>query len=128
MMIGESDVGRSLLIVFSDGVDSSSWLEADAVLDTAKRSDVVVYSAEVGTRRLSFLRDLSAATGGRSIEIERAKDLGATFRSILEEFRQRYLISYSPQGVAAGGWHRLDVRVRGRALTVRARPGYLSEK
>lgn len=128
MMVGESDVGRSLLIVFSDGVDSSSWLEADAVLDTAKRSDVVVYSAEVGTRRLSFLRDLSAATGGRSIEIERAKDLAATFRSILEEFRQRYLISYSPQGVADGGWHRLDVRVRGRALTVRARPGYLSEK
>ncbi len=114
--------------MFSDGVDSTSWLEADAVLDTAKRSDVVVYSAEVGTRRSSFLGDLSAATGGRSIEIESAKDLRSTFRSILEEFRQRYLISYSPKGVTPGGWHRLDVRVKGRNLTVRASPGYLSEK
>ena len=128
MMLGESDVGRSLVIVFSDGVDSTSWLDPDAVLDTAKRSDVVLYSAQVGTGRSSFLKDLSEATGGRSIEIESAKDLRGTFHSILEEFRQRYLISYSPNGVTPGGWHRLDVRVKGRNLTVRARPGYLSNK
>jgi VWFA-related protein len=128
MMIGESDVGRSLLIVFSDGVDSTSWLDPEAVIDTARRSDVVVYSAQVGTRRLSFLRDLSATTGGRSIEIESAKDLRGTFRGILEEFRQRYLISYSPRGVPPGGWHRVDVRIKGRNLLVRARPGYLSSR
>jgi VWFA-related protein len=126
MMIGESDVGRSLVIVFSDGVDSSSWLDPEAVLDTARRSDAVVYSAQVGRRRLDFLRDLSATTGGRSIAIESAKDLRGTFRGILEEFRQRYLISYSPRGVARGGWHQLEVRIKGRNFTTRARPGYLS--
>jgi VWFA-related protein len=126
MMIGESDVGRSLLLVFTDGVDTRSFLTADAVLETAKRCDVVVYGVEVGKRRFSFLRDLSAATGGRLIQIESTKDLNATFRGILDEFRQRYLISYSPHGVTAGGWHRLDVRVKGRSLVVRARPGYLS--
>ncbi|GAC1453970.1 MAG: hypothetical protein PVSMB1_02820 [Gemmatimonadaceae bacterium] len=62
------------------------------MLETAKRSDVVVYGVEVGRRRFSFLRDLSAATGGRLIEIESTRDLNATFRSILEEFRQRYLV------------------------------------
>lgn len=127
MLIGESDVGRSLLIVFSDGVDTTSWLSPESVLETAKRCDVVVYGVEVGRRKLSFPRDLSAATGGRLIEIESTGDLNATFRAILEEFRQRYLISYSPQGVAAGGWHRLDVRIKGRnAAAVKARPGYLS--
>jgi Mg-chelatase subunit ChlD len=126
MMIGESDVGRSLLIVFTDGIDTRSWLSADAVLETAKRCDVVVYGVEVGKLRSSFPRDLSAATGGRLIEVESTKDLNATFRGILDEFRQRYLISYSPQGVTAGGWHRLDVRVKGRSFIVRARPGYLS--
>lgn len=128
MMIGESDVGRSLLIIFSDGIDSTSWLAAEAVLETAKRSDVVVYGVEVGRRRFSFLRDLSDATGGRSIQIESTRNLDAMFRGILDEFRQRYLISYSPEGVTPGGWHSLDVRVKGRNLTVRARPGYLSEK
>jgi VWFA-related protein len=128
MVIGESSAGRPLLIVFSDGVDSTSWLGSQAVVDIAKRTDAVVYSAEVGARRSSFLGDLTSATGGRSIAIESAKDLRGTFQAILEEFRQRYLISFSPEGVTRGGWHRLEVRVRGRGLSVRARPGYLSDK
>jgi hypothetical protein len=41
IVVGESDVGRALLIVFSDGLDTSSWLSSESVLDTAKRSDVV---------------------------------------------------------------------------------------
>jgi len=126
MMIGESDVGRSLLILFSDGIDTSSWLSAESVLDSARRGDVVVYPVEVGERRASFSRELSEATGGRLIAIESTKDLSATFTGILEEFRMRYLISYSPNGVSAGGWHRLDVRVRGRGITVKARPGYFA--
>jgi Ca-activated chloride channel family protein len=126
MLLGESDAGRSLLIVFSDGVDTSSWLTADAVLDTARRGDVVVYGVEVGERRASFPRDLSEATGGRLFAIESTTDLSAAFSKILEEFRMRYLVSYSPQGVAAGGWHRLEVRVKNRSVTVKARPGYFA--
>ena len=124
MVIGESDVGRSLLILFSDGVDTSSWLTADSVLETARRGEVVVYSVDIGERLLSFTRDLTEATAGRGIAIESTKDLSATFTRILEEFRMRYLISYSPQGVGAAGWHRLEVRVKRRGVTVKARPGY----
>ncbi len=127
MMVGESDVGRSLLIVFSDGFDTSSWLSSDAVLDAAKRSDIVVYSAAVGTSpKATLLGDISASTGGTFYRIESTKNLGATFLGILDEFRQRYLVSYSPQGVAKGGWHRLDVRVKEKSAVVKARPGYFS--
>jgi VWFA-related protein len=126
MLIGESDVGRSLLIVFSDGVDTSSWLSAESVLDTARRGDVVVYAVEVGQRRGSFTRELSEVTGGRAIAIESTRDLSATFATVLEEFRMRYLISYSPAGVERAGWHRLEVRVKGRRVTVKARPGYFA--
>lgn len=126
MLLGESDAGRSLLIVFSDGVDTASWLTADAVLETARRGDVVVYSVEVGERRASFPRDMSEVTGGRLFAIESTKDLSATFSKILEEFRMRYLVSYSPQGVSPGGWHRLEVRVKNRSVSVKARPGYFA--
>ncbi len=126
MLIGESDAGRSLLIVFSDGVDTSSWLDAESVLETARRGDVVVYGVEVGARRASFTRDLTEITGGRLFSVESTGGLSAVFTKILEEFRNRYLISYSPEGVAAGGWHRLDVRVRNRSTTVKARPGYFA--
>ena len=60
------------------------------------------------------------------VEIESTKDLADRFVAILDEFRQRYLVSYTPSGVRAGGWHRLDVRVRGRKAGVKARAGYLS--
>jgi Ca-activated chloride channel homolog len=127
IMLGESDVGRSLVIVFSDGLDTSSWLEPAAVIEVAKRSDAVVYAVAAGLRaRAKFLGDLTEQTGGRLFEIESTKRLSAVFLEVLDEFRQRYLVSYSPSGVSPDGWHQLTVRVRNRSVSVRARPGYLA--
>jgi VWFA-related protein len=127
IMVGESDAGRALLIVFSDGVDTSSWLRADAVLDTARRADVVVYGVSVVSRlKPEFLREITSLTGGRLFEIEKTTNLPATFLNILEEFRHRYLVSYTPRGVSKDGWHKLDVRVKNRRTTIKARPGYLA--
>jgi len=126
IQIGESDAGRALLIVFSDGLDTSSWLGADKVLDAAKRSDVVAYAVAVRSpAKPEFLRDLTSFTGGRLFEVEKTEKLDAIFVGILQEFRQRYLVSYTPRGVAREGWHKLDVRVK-RGGTVKARPGYQS--
>jgi VWFA-related protein len=126
ILAGEADAGRALLMIFSDGLDTSSWLLPASVLDTARRSDVVVYAVAAGaSRHASFLEDLAESTGGRRIAIESTRDLSAAFVSILKEFRHRYLVSYSPRGVAGEGWHTLKVRVKTRSGTVRARPGYL---
>jgi len=143
LMLSESDAGRSLVIVFSDGVDTSSFLTKKAVLDIAKRSEVVVYSVAVrdqapmavingGLLRIvansgsdNFLNDLSTFTGGSVLEIASTRTVDTMFLKVLEEFRRRYLLSYSPQGVPADGWHDLKVTVKGRpSLTVKARPGY----
>ena len=129
MVLGEADAGRSLLILFSDGVDTASWLQPDLVLDTARRSDVVVYSVSTGSlRRAGFASELASLTGGSFLQVDSTKNLGAAFLRILDEFRQRYLVSYTPRGVSPGGWHRLEVRVKGRRATVRARPGYLGAR
>jgi Ca-activated chloride channel family protein len=124
MMVGASEAGRALLIVFSDGVDTSSWLSADAVLDTAKRSDVVAYAVSVrSSLKPDFLRNLTSFTSGRLLEVEKTANLEAIFIGILNEFRHRYLVSYTPTGVARGGWHRLAVHVK-RKAAIKARPGY----
>jgi len=126
IVAGQGDAGRELLVVFTDGLDISSWLPADRVLDVAKRSDVVAYAVSVRSpARPEFLRDLTSLTGGRLFEVEKTQNLDAIFVGILEEFRQRYLVSYTPRGVALEGWHKLDVRVK-RGGTVKARPGYQS--
>jgi Ca-activated chloride channel family protein len=127
MIVGESDVGRALLIVFSDGLDTASFLSPVGMLDTAKRSDVVAYAVVAGgSPKVSFLHDLSVTTGGTFYDVGSTQNLGATFVKILNEFRQRYLVSYSPRGVPGEGWHRLEVRVKGRGLDVKSRPGYFA--
>jgi VWFA-related protein len=127
MEAGEADAGRALLIVFSDGLDTSSFLTADAVLESARRSDAVAYSAAIGEgANSSFLRELSTLTGGTLYKVDSTRDLRATFVRILEEFRHRYLISYTPRGVATSGWHRLDVKIKNRRASIKARPGYLA--
>ena len=126
MTIADADTGRALLIAFTDGVDTSSWLPADRVLQAARRSNLVAYAVSTSKLpRASFLHQLSEGTGGAAIEIASTAELRATFLRIIDEFRQRYLVSYSPAGVPNDGWHPVTVRVRGRRVDVHARSGYM---
>jgi VWFA-related protein len=125
--MGEGEAGRDLLMVFSDGLDTMSWLPPANVLEAAQRADVTAYGASVrGVRRDPFLRDLAEQTGGSIVEVDSTRDLSRAFSGILDEFRNRYIVSYSPNGVPRGGWHTLQVRVKNRRATVRARTGYFA--
>jgi VWFA-related protein len=118
--------GRSLLVVCTDGMDISSWLEPRDVLDTAKRSNAVIYAVTSSdARRTSSLEDLTETTGGDMLRFKSRDELRGAFQAILQEFRSRYILAYIPDGVPHGGVHRLDVRVKRRGLTVKARPGYV---
>jgi VWFA-related protein len=119
-----SPTERGLVVIFSDGLDTTSWLTSDLALETAKRSEVVTYGVRVGTLDDEFLGDLTDATGGRLLQLNSTDALRATFIQILEEFRHRYLVSFTPRGVASDGWHRLQVRVKQRGAVVRTRAGY----
>jgi VWFA-related protein len=126
ILVGESDGGRSLVIVFSDGMDTASWLPRSSVLDTVRRSDVVVYGVTAGlSRDAAFLREVGKATGGGALEVGSTGELARTFVAIFDEFRYRYLLTYTPSGVDQDGWHELQVRVKRRdAAVTAARPGY----
>jgi VWFA-related protein len=125
LTLSDRDIGRSLVLVFTDGVDTSSWLSTQRVVAAAQRSDAVVYVVTAARQRKDeFTRGICEATGGEAFEITSPAALRSTFLQVLEDFRQRYLVSFTPTGVPAGGWHPLSVKVKGRNLTVKARPGY----
>ena len=128
LSVAEQSDGRALLVVFSDGVDTTSWQPEEVVLASARRSETVLYGVAVtpegGSPR--FLRDAAEATSGKVLEVRSNDRLEATFVQILEEFRQRYLLSYSPTGVTKPGWHKIEVRVKRRGVTAKARPGYFA--
>jgi VWFA-related protein len=141
----------SLLLVFSDGIDTASWLRPDQVLATVRRSAVVPYAvvlsdavtatgeapAHIGMRQTgpaeepldatgSFLRDLVVAGGGVFMPAGNTRMLERRFAEALDSFRQRYVITYVPRGVEGAGWHPVSIRVKGRHR-VRARPGYFMQ-
>lgn len=121
----DAEPGRPLVIIFSDGIDTASWLAADAVIDAARRSDAVVYSVAASTRPAAgFLRSIGDATGGRVIPVDSAASADASFVEIAEEFKRRYVLGYSPEGVQTDGYHRIQVRVTRPGVSVRARQGY----
>jgi Ca-activated chloride channel family protein len=124
LVLNGLDTGRSVMFVFSDGVDTSSWLAPSAVIDAAKRANVVVFGVTVGASKVPFLKDLSAITGGELVEVKSTRDLQKTFVSLLAEYRQRYLVGYTPTGVPADGWHEIKVTVPRKGADVRTRQGY----
>ena len=124
LTMAEGGDRRTLLIVFSDGVDTSSWLESDSVVDIVRRSPVVIYGVTPTTAKTaSVLSDAVDASGGEILD-GRSSRLDTAFTEVLNAFRQRYLLTFSPTQTASPGWHRLDVRVKRRGATVRARRGY----
>jgi VWFA-related protein len=128
LMTTQAEPGRSLVIICSDGRDTASWLQPDEVVESAKRSNAVIYAVAAGrARRWEALKDLTDATGGHTIEVESSKDLAGQFRKILDDFRSRYIVTFVPTGVAEGGFHRLDVRVKRGGVNVKARPGYIGK-
>ena len=78
-------------------------------------------------RTRSRLEKLALASGGGYFELTAARDLAATFTRVVDELHRQYLIGFVPQKLD-GKFHRLDVRVRGAGLVIRARKSYVAAR
>ena len=128
LLMGATDASRTVVMVFSDGVDTASYTRANVVVETARRANSVLYAVSASDDATPFLREVTTATGGRVIEIASDDNPASAFLEILHEFRRRYVVTFTPTEVASGGWHRLDVRVVRGNTRVRARPGYFAAR
>jgi VWFA-related protein len=129
---------RQLIVLFSDGQDSSSITDADTLLDVARRSTptvAVVLTSPSLQRAASILRhptrtvgdmaqQIATDTGGFVATIAPGDNITSTFRRVLEQFRTTYVLYFTPRGVDPKGSHTLDVRVKRDKVEVRARRGY----
>jgi len=125
-LVGD-EPGRSLVLVFSDGIDTASWLTTARLLETVKGSPAVVYAASVGDEATQMLREVSDTSGGRHVAVESTRNLESTFSEFLGEFRKRYVLGYEPTNTVPG-WHRVEIKVKRPGVDVRARPGYTASR
>lgn len=128
--------GRRVVLVFTDGEDTSSKLGFKTVLERARDEEVMVYSIGleseyfngmriVKTRPSRDLRRISDETGGGYFELLKTADLAPTFTRVAQELRSQYLIGFAPTALD-GKVHKLEVKVSRPGMTVRARRSYLA--
>jgi len=141
---------RSLVLVFSDGNDTASWLAPAAVARAAANVDSVIYAVvfEAGTFSSNpsalryrsgleilpapglpvspgdLLEHVTSISGGRLWITEDTSRLRGALTGVLAEFRTRYVLTYTPRGVPAPGWHPIEIKLKAGRGTVRARRGY----
>lgn len=134
---------RPVLVVFTDGLDTTSWLEEADVLAAAQASTATVYAVGIEPdlaravvpggffkgavsveSPLEPLKSLADLTGGATWSVASSKDLRDSFAAIARTLSTRYLLRYEPRGVKREGTHRLKVAVKRRGLDVRFRREY----
>ncbi len=146
--------GPSVVLLFTDGIDTASWCDAQRIREVIKHTEAVVYAVTVppipatgpgvvradteeererlqtiDRARESFvpkdLKEVVEQSGGELFLAGRGEELADRFVTVLREYRARYLLTYEPTGVGRDdGWHQLRVRLKGRAGMTRARAGY----
>jgi Ca-activated chloride channel family protein len=125
---------RRMAILFTDGLDTSSFEDGPTVVDVARRADAAVFTVallegdDAGDRPPDdrLFQTLAEATGGAVAVLRHGADLSASFEDAFEQFRTSYVLRYTYDGTPAPGWHALDVRVKRRGqFEVRARQGYV---
>lgn len=119
---------RRVLVLLSDGEDTSSLLDADAVAPALRRSGAVLYAVRLQSGPAGpvpwWLQQFTIDTGGRATAVSEPAQLPAWFRGVGEEIRTVYRLGYvSSDTRRDGAWRPVGVRVAGAAL-VRTRAGY----
>ncbi len=131
--------GRKVLVLITDGGDTTSKADYQSALRRAQQAEAIVYSiivvpvaADAG-RNLGgehALIQISKDTGGKHYYAESMGELDAAFRQISDELRTQYLLAYYPnRAVSDSPFRRIQVQVVRKdsdvaTYQVRHRTGY----
>jgi Ca-activated chloride channel family protein len=130
--------GRRVVVVFTDGDDTTSLTAYSDLLSAIRQADAMVYAVLIrGIERLpenrrgrrnrpQDLPNLTAATGGGYYVVNNVlDDLNSITTQIAEELHNQYVIGFVPENLD-GRVHKLEVRVRRPHVKLRARESYIA--
>lgn len=130
---------RQVILVITDGFDSSSIIDKTELIRRANLSGISIYSITLPSfsplinkdskQRLPTLLDVSGITrltGGRDFSVN-SQNYQEVFDSITKEFASSYTLAYHlPKERISNTIHKLEVKVKRSGLIVRAnRDSYL---
>ena len=129
--------GRKVLVIFTDGDDTSSSRRWDETVRLLRASDVTVYPmgflSNRGSSRLmlqSKLMEIARLTGGRAAFPGSMKELDPMYASIAAEIQGQYVLGYVPTNAARDGkWRKVEIKIKrppSERLQLRTREGYFA--
>jgi Ca-activated chloride channel family protein len=128
--------GRKVVLVFTDGDDTSSKIGLGTVVDRARAEEVMIYAiglesnyfngqAHVRTKPDSGLRKIADETGGGYFELKKTSELAPAFTKIAAELHSQYVIGFTPMQLD-NRVHKLAVKMKQTGMTARARRSYVA--
>jgi Ca-activated chloride channel family protein len=130
--------GRKVIVLVTDGGDTTSVHDFHAAVSAAQRADAVIYPVLVvpipneAGRNVggeNALTTMAQWTGGRVFAPTLGAALDQAFSDIIKELRTQYLLAFYPRNVplTKDKFHKLEVKVKRPDLRVTARNGYYGE-
>lgn len=130
--------GRRVMIVVTDGGDTTSLTNFHAALEGAHRNDAVIYAILVvpiendAGRNIGgehALAQFAGGTGGKVFQPTVGTALDRAFDSILRDLRTQYLLGYYPKNVplTRNRFHAIKVETKTPGLRVQTRSGYYGD-
>ena len=126
------EAGRRVIILITDGEDTSSTIKMRDAIERTWRNEVIVYAIGIGDPAYGVdsgvLKKITQETGGRAFFPRSEADLDKAFAQIDEDLRSQYVLAYTPaNGAKDGSFRTIQVRAKDRKdLTVRHRRGYFA--
>jgi Ca-activated chloride channel homolog len=129
----EPRAGKKAIVVFTDGADNASLLNARSAVQRAKKSGIPVYAVAEGDALkskdlLAEIKDIAETTGAKFHEAHKTSEISAIFQDISGDLGHTYLLTYKPPPSTDQKWRTIDLAVLGaKNVKVRAKEGYLPE-
>jgi Ca-activated chloride channel homolog len=125
------EAGRRVIILVTDGADTSSSVKMREAIERTWRSEIIVYSIGIGGPMgvdSGTLKKIAAETGGRAFFPRNEGDLDTAYAQIDEDLRSQYVLAYTPaNGAKDGSFRTIQLKVKNHGdLTVRHRRGYFA--
>jgi Ca-activated chloride channel homolog len=125
--------GKKAIVVFTDGADNASLLNAQAAVKRAKKAGVPVYTIAEGEALqaktlLNELKDVAEMTGAQSYSARKTNDIGNIFAQISDDLQHTYMLAFKPAPSPEPKWRTIQLTVSGlKEAKIRAKEGYLPE-
>jgi Ca-activated chloride channel family protein len=128
--------GQHVVVVYTDGGDSTSTMGYDKLVELLRlSSNVVVYtigylqhqSAMGGVVQQMRLRQMASETGGAAFSPMSVREMDGIYKKIVDELGSRYTLGYVPSDRTSARFRKLEVKVARpgvKDVEVRARTGY----